>query len=163
MGSFSRLEAAFICAVLTIATGQAQPKSNQSATLPVTTHSAAARQHFEKGMTNLENLRTSEALEEWRKASAADPSFALAHMMIASESLDPAEKKAERDKAKQQAARASAGERLLITWLSGAQESDYVSGIAAMNDLQAQFPRDKRIAFLVGRWLILQNQFERGH
>jgi tetratricopeptide (TPR) repeat protein len=163
MPLFSRLAAVVIGAILAIASGRAYARSaNLSATLPLSTHSAPARQHFEKGMSNLENLRTDEALDEWRKAAAADPNFALAHMMTSSETRDPSEKRVERDRAKQLAARTTAGERLLITWLSSVQESDYVSGIAAMNDLQAQYPRDKRIAFLVGRWLILQNQFERG-
>jgi len=143
MGLFSRLAAVVICAVLASASGRAYAKStNSSATLPLSTHSAPARQHFEKGMTNLENLRTDEALDEWRKAAAADPNLALAHIMTASETRDPSEKKVERDHAKQLAARATVGERLLITWLSSVQESDYVSGIAAMNDLQAQYPRD---------------------
>src|SRR5579864_8515914 len=118
MGPFSRLAAIAICAMLATGSGRAFAKSSSpSATLPLTTRSAPARQHFEKGMTDLENLRTDEALDEWRKAAAADPNFALAHIMTASETRDPSEKKAERDHAKQLAARATAGEKLLVTWL----------------------------------------------
>jgi tetratricopeptide (TPR) repeat protein len=51
---------------------------------------------------------------------------------------------------------------LLIRWLAGAQEDNYVPAIAAMNDLLEKFPRDQRLAFLAGGWLVKQEQYKQG-
>ena len=55
---------------------------------------------------------------------------------------------------------ASKGERLLIGWLADAQENNYLPAIAAMNDLLAKYPRDQRLAYLAGDWLLQQQRYE---
>ena len=62
-----------------------------SSRLPVTTPSAVARKHFEKGMQALEYLRRAEAVEDLRTAVTADPNFAQALILISHLSHDPAE------------------------------------------------------------------------
>src|SRR5205823_13710700 len=52
------------------------------------------------------------------------------------------------------------GEKLLVTWLGGVQEEKEVPAIAAMNDLLAQYPKDKWLQFLAGRWLLNQDRYE---
>jgi len=51
---------------------------------------------------------------------------------------------------------------LLIRWISGVQENNYVPAIAAMNDLLALYPQDHRTAFLAGRWLVHQRRYAQG-
>src|SRR5215470_13025954 len=82
--------------------GQQGPKG-----LEVTTSSAEARSLFSQGLAEMEVLHWEAAMQKWRDAAHADPQFALAHVLLAMLSRDPAEQLAERDKAL--AARNSAG------------------------------------------------------
>jgi len=129
--------------------------------LPVTANTAAKAQ-FERGMVLMENLRQEEALVAFKQAARQDPNCAVAQMFIAYATKDPAEDAAARGKAKALAGKASAGERLEIKWLAGIRENDFVNAIAAMNDLLAQYPRDKRVHFLAGRWLVQQEDYAPG-
>jgi len=54
----------------------------------------------------------------------------------------------------------SPSEQLLIRWLAGAQENNYLPAISAMNDLLAKYPRDQRLAYLAGDWLMKQQRYE---
>jgi tetratricopeptide (TPR) repeat protein len=110
----------------------------------------------------VENLRTDEAVAAFKQSAKHDPNFALAQLFLSYATKDPAEEAAARTRAKTLAARASAGEQLEIKWLAGVRENDYVSAIAAMNDLVAEYPRDKQVLFLSGRWLVQQEQYEAG-
>jgi len=145
------------------ADGKTSPKrSAQIGTrdqLPVTTSSTRARTDFEAAMQNFEQYRLNESLQFLRAATKTDPKFAQAFIMIAKISKDPTEQDEARAQAKQLASKASRGERLLIRWLAGAQEDNYLPAIAAMNDLLAKYPRDARLAFLAGDWLTLQERY----
>ena len=132
---------------------------NVSANLPVTTVSNVARKRFEKAMQSEEYLRRAEALDELRSATKADPKFAQALILLSHLTRDPAEQEATRVRAKQNAARVSRGERLLIRWLAGVQEGNYVPAIAAMNDLVSEYPQDQRLAFLAGGWLVQKERY----
>jgi tetratricopeptide (TPR) repeat protein len=141
----------------------ATPKpKNAPDKLPVTTSSDAARKSFEQAMLNFEQYRLPETLQNLRAATKADPNFAQAFILIARMSSDPAEQATARMQAKQLASRTSASERLLIRWLAGAQENNYLTAIAAMNDLLAKYPRDQRLAYLAGDWLMQQQRYEQG-
>jgi predicted Zn-dependent protease len=74
--------------------------------------------------------------------------------MLALRSRDPEEIRACRERAKELAAGASAGEKLMIQWIAGTQEGNDLAGIAAMNDMLAMFPRDKHLYLLVASWLM---------
>ena len=130
-----------------------------SSRLPVTTTSAVAKRQFEMAMQNMEEIRHAEALQNLRAAVKSDPQFAQAYMLIAHLTHDPEEQRVNRAAAQRFAARASAPERLLITWLAKAQEGNYVPAIAAMNDVLSEFPQDQRLAFLVGAWLVNQQRY----
>lgn len=144
----------------------AKPHSPQhaakSTTLPVTTASPAARKEFEHAMVDLEALRRADALNDLRAAVKRDPRFAQAQILIAHLTHDPDEQVSARTRALQLAPGVSSGERLLIRWLSGVQENNYVPAIAAMNDLLAMYPQDHRTAFLAGRWLVHQRRYAQG-
>jgi len=149
------------CAFATRKSGTAQAGYESAATtLPVTTSSVVARKSFERAMRNFEQYRLTETLRDLKEATKADPKFAQAYIMISKISKDPVEQSTACKRAKQLAPGASSGERLLIRWLAGAQENDYLPAIAAMNDLLAQYPRDHRLAFLAGDWLTLQQRYE---
>jgi len=110
-------------------------------------------------MVSLEQMRLPDSLDSLRAAVKSDPNFAQAFILISDLTDDPAERSAARLQAKRLAQKASAGERLLIVWLAGVQEDNYVLAIAAMNDLLAKYSHDQRLAFLAGRWLIQQQRY----
>jgi len=128
--------------------------------LPVTTSSAEARKSFEKAMREFEEYRIPETLQDLRAATKTDPNFAQAFILISRLTSHPAEQAATRKQAKQLASKVSPGERLLIAWLAGAQEDNYIPAIAAMNDLLAKYPRDQQLAYLAGDWLDGQHRYQ---
>jgi len=132
-------------------------KKGDSITLPVTTSSAKARELYEKGMSDYENLYLERCNDDWRSAVKEDPNLAIAWAWIALNSSNPDEVSAARAKAKEVAPRASAGEQLMVTWISKVQEGDFIGGITAMNDMLEMYPRDKHLLYLAGNWLLLEN------
>lgn len=148
----------------------AQPKAGakphktpaKSATMPVTCSSPAARKVFEQGMVDLENIQLDRMVDEWRESVKKDPNFALGWLFVSYGTKDPAEESAARAKAKALARRVTPPERLLIAWLTGIRENDFVPAIKAMNDLLAEYPRDKRLNFLAGRFLTRRDEYEAG-
>lgn len=138
----------------------AAAQKNVSTKLPVTTSSASARNSFEKAMREFEQYRIAETLQDLRAAIQADPSFAQAFILLSRMSPDPAEQATARLRAKQLAAKVSPSEQLLIRWLAGAQENNYLPAISAMNDLLAKYPRDQRLAYLAGDWMMQQQRYE---
>jgi len=135
-------------------------KPSAAKTMPATTSSPKARELFDRALTDYENLYLERANIGWRAAAQADPNFALAYIFIAYNSSDPAEANRAREKAKLLAAKASPGERLLIQWIAGVKENNFIAGISAMNDMLEMFPKDKRLAYLAGNWLMGQNSYE---
>jgi tetratricopeptide (TPR) repeat protein len=135
-------------------------QKNASSRLPVTTSSGQARSSFEQAMREFEEYRIPETLQDLRAATKADPSFAQAFILLSRLSPDPVEQATARQRAKRLAAKVSPSEQLLIRWLAGAQENNYVPAISAMNDLLAKYPRDERLAYLAGDWLLQQQRNE---
>ncbi|PYX63312.1 MAG: hypothetical protein DMG74_17560 [Acidobacteria bacterium] len=125
--------------------------------LPVTTSSAKARELFERAMVDYENLHLERATTGWRAAAKEDPDFALAHAWVAFNSRDPQEVMAERERAKGLLEKVTPGERLMIHWIANVQEGKFIPGIAAMNDMLAMYPKDKRLLYLAGNWLMGEN------
>jgi len=129
----------------------------QSATLAVTTSSAKARELWEKGVIDYENLYLERCNEDWRAAVKEDPNLAVAWAWIAFNSGNPQEVSDARAKAKALAPKLSPGEQLMVSWISKVQEGDFIGGITAMNDLLEMYPRDKHVIYLAGNWLLLEN------
>src|SRR5215510_14032496 len=122
--------------------------------LPVSTSSVKARDLFERAMADYENFYLERANIGWRAAAQADPDFALAHEWIAFNSRDPEEVQASREKAKALASKVTPGERLMIQWIVNVQENNLLVGISAMNDMLEMYPKDKRLFYLAGNWLM---------
>ncbi len=131
--------------------------ASSSSTLPVTTSSAKARGLFERAMVDYENLHLERANIGWRAAAKADPEFALAYAWVAFNSRDPQEVSASRQRANTLATHVSPGERLMIQWITNVQEGNFIAGIAAMNDMLAMYPKDKRLLYVAGNWLMAEN------
>lgn len=157
--------ALFLASVVTSAPLLAQTTAARTAApsvnLPVTAN-AAAKASFERGMVFMENLRQEEALAAFKQAAKQDPNCAVCQLFISYATKDPAQDAAARTRAKALAGKASGGEQLEIKWLTGIRENDFVNAIAAMNDALAQYPRDKRLHFLAGRWLVQQEEYQPG-
>ena len=151
-----------LCSGVLAVTIHARAARHRSRLLPITSSSPAALKTFQQAMVDMENLRTEQALAEWRTAAQQDPNFAQAEILVAYLTQNPAEEMSALAKAKDLEPKVTPGERLLIQWLSGVREGRYVPAIAAMNDLLAMYPHDRRIAFLAGRWLIQQARYDHG-
>ena len=151
------------CAILALAVSLAAPvfahhvKKAETATLPVTTSSAKARALYVKGMEDYENLYLERCNDDWRAAVKEDPTLALAWAWIAFNSGNPQEVSAARAKAKELAPKLTAGEQLMVAWISKVQEGDFIGGITAMNDMLEMYPRDKHLLYLAGNWLMGEN------
>ena len=128
-----------------------------SATLPVTTSSPKARELYEKGMADYENLYLDRCNNDWRAAVKEDPNLAVAWAWIAFNSGNPEEVSAARAKAKELAPKLTRGEQLMVTWVVKVQEGDFIGGISAMNDMLEMYPKDKRLLYLAGNWLMSEN------
>jgi tetratricopeptide (TPR) repeat protein len=150
-------------AVFTLALCLAAPlyahhvKKGESNTLPVTTSSAHARELWEKGIADYENLYLERCNEDWRAAVKEDPDLAVAWAWIAFNSGNPQEVSDARAKAKAIAPKLTPGEQLMIAWISKVQEGDFLGGITAMNDMLEMYPHDKHLLYLAGNWLMGEN------
>src|SRR5216684_1711564 len=132
-------------------------KKGDSSTLPVATSSPKARELYEKGMADYENLYLERCNEDWRAAVQEDPNLAVAWAWIAFNSGNPQEVSAARAKAKELAPKLTPGEQLMVAWIAKVQEGDFIGGISAMNDLLEMYPRDKHLLYLAANWLMAEN------
>jgi tetratricopeptide (TPR) repeat protein len=132
--------------------------------VPVTTFSPDARHDYELALLYHEDLLfVDKGLVSLRKAVKADPRFALAHAALGYFTTDPVEERREYALAQKNIANASPDERLLIRWMDGAKNGGLVPAIAAMNDLLAKYPNDKRLANMASEWLCAnQAAYEHG-
>src|SRR6266568_1584626 len=152
-----------ICAAVVFGLCTAAPvyahhvKKASTTTMPVTTSSAKARALYEKGMQDYENLYLERCNDDWRAAVKEDPSLAAAWAWIAFNSGNPEEVNAARAKAKALVPKLTPGEQLMVSWIVDVQEGDFIAGISAMNDLLEMYPKDKRLLYLAGNWLMGEN------
>lgn len=138
-------------ALATPTAAEAAPKAE---VVPVTTSSPEARLDYEHALLYHEDLLfIDKGLVSLRRAVKTDPHFALAHATLAYFTADPVEERREYALAQQNIAGASPDERLLIRWMEGAKNGGIVPAIAAMNDLLATYPNDKRLANMAAEWL----------
>jgi len=134
------------------------------AAVPVTTPSADARKDYEMGMVQREDLLfTDTGLQFFREAVKADPHFSLGHAALAYFTVDAVEEHHQELLAKQTLSHASPDEKLLIRWMLGTKNGELVPAVAALNDLLAKYPDDKRLGNLAAEWLCSnQEAWDRG-
>ena len=141
----------------------AQVKAGPVKSMPLTTSSVKARDLYQRALQDYELLYLERATIGWRAATKEDPQFAAAFAMLAMNSRDPEEGRNARERAKELAAKASPGERLMINWIATVQEGNFLAGIAAMNDMIAMFPRDKHVYYIAANWLMGVQGNEQAH
>src|SRR5262249_3551188 len=89
----------------------------QAGTIPVTAASPKARELYEQGMQDYENLYLERCNERWRAAVKEDPTIALAWAWIAFNSRNPTEMKEARSHAKALLTEITPGEQFMVQWI----------------------------------------------
>ena len=124
----------------------ATAEAQQSGKVPVTTASDEARDLYLQGLSMFDSLLITEANALFREAVETDPGFARAWFMLAQSALSAAEFFDAVDKARANAANASAGEQRMIEALVAGAENDQDGQLVAWNDLLDEYPDDERTA-----------------
>jgi len=112
--------------------------------IPVTTSSADARNHFLQGQRELDLARTFEALDHFKRAVAADSTFAIAYLNIANTGNSLDEFRTNLARAEALAAKASDAEQLEIQIARKGLENDATGQLAAAQQLVAKYPESPR-------------------
>jgi tetratricopeptide (TPR) repeat protein len=129
--------------------------------LPLTTKSEKARKLYLDAIRKAENFHNVDAELGFIAAAKADPNFAMAHAHAVLITRDQKVEGFHLAKAKAAGAKASEGEQLFVKWATAQKENDFVTAIAAMNDLMAAYPKDKQTLFFFSKWLLARNNNER--
>jgi tetratricopeptide (TPR) repeat protein len=154
--------AVFTLLFATVAFGQESTPVQPSDALPLTSKSPEAQRLVVEAMrVGLDLVEQEQSDVMFRQAIKLDPDFAMAHLLLAESSLDPAEQVVENAKAVALKGHASPAERLLIEWWQDASDHKLISAITKMNDVLSQYPHDKWVIFMVTNWLTTQTQYER--
>src|SRR2546428_12203868 len=118
--------------------------------IPVTTSSADARNHFLQGQRELDLVRNFEALDHFKRAVAADTTFAIAYLNIANTGNSLDEFKTNLARAERLAAGASEAEQLEIQIARKGLENDASGQLAAAQQLVAKYPESPRAYLALG-------------
>ncbi len=127
------------------------PETVSVTKLPITTASDEARKYYTAGWDAFDMARNNAANKQFEQAVAADPSFAIGHLMVALSATSTEEFASNLAKAADNAASASDGERLLIEAFQKAFASDQQGQLAAGQALTEMHPDAPRAwQFLAG-------------
>src|SRR5690242_2364545 len=149
-----------LCFGLTVFSFAHHIKPADAKTMPVTTASLKARNLYDRAISDYENYYLERANIGWRAAVTEDPGFALAQAWLAFNSRNPAEVTAALAKARDLESKVTPGERLMIEWIVNVRQNNFIAGISAMNDMLAMYPRDKRLLYLAGNWMMGESEYE---
>src|SRR2546426_5218460 len=118
--------------------------------IPLTTSSADARNHFLQGQRELDLARNFEALDHFKRAVAADTTFAIAYLNIANTGNSLDEFKTNLARAERLAAGASDAEQLQIEIARKGLENDASGQLATAEQLVAKYPQSPRAYLALG-------------
>ena len=138
-----------------------KPVEPAALSVPFSTGSTEARDALQRGVVKWENHRMGEAVEDYRKATKADPNFAVAHLFLSTLTPNPEEQSSELNKAMALRSAATADERLLIDWLAFTSQNQILHAITAMNELLGRYPKDKHLLYRTAIWFRNQRQLSR--
>ncbi len=124
--------------------------SAASATVPITTASAEARQHYLTGLDLFDKLRFADARGPFQLAAAKDSNFALAHYYLAIDAATPQAFFQHLNRAVALESKASDGERLLIQALQASVNAEPAQQVGYLEQFVAAYPNDPRPHFLLG-------------
>ena len=128
-----------------VACQEAQAPRPSVTQLPVTTASDSAREAYLAGRNLQERLRAADARVEFEKAAAADPSFALAQLGLATTAPGNQEFFAAAKKAEELSVASSDGERRMIEAFMAGVNGEPERQLALLQSLEADFPNDQRV------------------
>lgn len=131
-------------AVLAGCTATVELDSDRDGKIPITTGSSAALEHFLEGRELADQIRLTEARESFERAVAADPDFALAHLMLANTATSALEFFDGLARAVELAESASEGERLLILAGDAGSRRDLSAQRRHLVRLVELYPEDER-------------------
>jgi len=118
--------------------------------LPATTSSDVALEHYMAGWADFENSRFNSANSQFLEAAAADPEFAMAHLMAALSATSTEGFAANLAAASANKAGATRGEQLLIEAFENAFAADTEGWIAAILEVTALHPDSPRALVFLG-------------
>jgi len=118
--------------------------------LPATTSSDAAREHYMAGWADFENSRNTSANSKFMQAAAADPTFAMAHLMASISAASTESFTSHLREASANKASASRGEQLAIEAFERALDSDATGRIGAHMELTKLHPDSPRAWVFLG-------------
>ncbi len=128
-----------------VACQEAQAPSPSTTQVPVTTTSDSARDAYLAGRKLQESLRAADARVEFEKAAAADPTFALAQLGLATTAQSNQEFFAAAKKAEELAVASSDGERRMIEAFMAGVNGEPEGQLALLQSLETSFPDDQRV------------------
>jgi tetratricopeptide (TPR) repeat protein len=138
---------------LELAAAPSAPTTANSDCLPNATNSPDSARLFEEGLHLRYDFHTEQALDRFREATRKDPNFARAWAYIVLLSTDPVEAKWAGEKAQLASQNASAGDKLLVKWVTSTEDGHFLEAIRAMNDLIAICPHDAQLNYEAGLWV----------
>jgi tetratricopeptide (TPR) repeat protein len=121
-----------------------QAMTSDAHVLPATTSNDAARALYMAGWADLDNARGVTANTKFKEAAAADPSFAMAHVMSAWTAASTEGFVSSVGKASANADGASKGEKLLVNMVESFLENDAAGATAATKALTEVHPKSPR-------------------
>ena len=153
--SFIVIAAALVagCSSEPASTPASQQPNATSTTISVTSKSPEAVAHFQKGEPLLDNLRTTEAAEEFSQALKLDPDFALARAYHGLATPGPDGLK-EIESAREAARSLPEAERLLIEGIAADRRGDFAESRAAYARVTELMPGDWHGHFVLGQRLL---------
>jgi tetratricopeptide (TPR) repeat protein len=129
----------------------------------LTTGNLEAYQHYFRGDQLKEAIRYDAAIDEYRKAIAIDPGFALAHYRIAYlgkfTGLDDASRRKEMDAALAHADRVPEKERTLIGAWSAIMDGRAAEAHAIYARAVETYPQDKEVLFMAGDQFVHEDRW----
>lgn len=146
----------FLACLLLVAAAEATDTAGK---IPITTSSREAMEDFLAGRTLVDNLRLTDAIASFKKATEKDPSFALAYLYLATTAPTAKEFFSYLDKAAELARNASAGEQLWITGFRQGALADPAGQREAFQKLVDMFPNDERAQMLLGTNFLAQQDY----
>jgi tetratricopeptide (TPR) repeat protein len=129
--------------------------------IPVSTRSVEARKFAELSMDKYENVLLHDAVVQAQHATEKDPNFALGYALLSFASRTGIPNGAALERAKVLLPHAPADEQLLVRWMTGIQDGNFLPAIASMNDLLKRYPKNRHVLYLVSEWLFTQQDFDR--
>jgi tetratricopeptide (TPR) repeat protein len=119
--------------------------------MPITTSSKEALALYCQGRDLFENSEDDAARVVLDQAVTKDPSFAMAHRMLAVMIGDDKAAREHLDKAQAQMDKLNPGEKLWLASTRAAMDADHVEQVRLHEELAKLFPGDKHVLYLTGQ------------